>query len=106
MIATVLRIILILMPFFIYFMWLRAVRRQQKIDAAHRQQAIDEAQGQMARAIGFAIAAAVAVILFVVMKTEHHPRGARYVPPHQDGETVVPGGFIDVPQPADKKTKP
>lgn len=97
MIATLLRIVLILMPFFVYVMWLRAVRRQQKIEAAYRQQAIDEAQGRMARAIGFAVAAAVAIILFVALKSEHHPRDAAYVPSHTEDGAVVPGGFIDMP---------
>lgn len=97
MIATLLRIALILMPFLVYVMWLRAVRRQQKIEAAYRQKAIDEAEGRMARAIGFAVAAAVAVILYIALKAEHHPRGAVYVPPHTEGGAVVPGGFIDLP---------
>ncbi|MDA5193150.1 DUF6111 family protein [Govanella unica] len=106
MMAGVVRVILILMPFFIYFMWLRSIKRQQQMDSAEREKAREAAEGRMARAIGFGVAAAVAVIIWMTMETEQHERNSVYVPSHTENGQLVPGGFINVPTTDADKTKP
>lgn len=94
--ASIIRIVLILMPFVIYFIWLRSVRQRQQEEREFRNLEDNPIDGRLGRAVGFAVAAALAVVIWIALANEPTPRDARYVPPHTKEGVVVPGGFVDL----------
>lgn len=91
--ALALRVILILLPFILYFMWMRYIRR--KAAAKDAEDAV--AAARAAREITIAVAGLILVTFVCVLGLRLQENQADpskiYIPPHSEDGKVIPGQF-------------
>ncbi|RIK92585.1 MAG: hypothetical protein DCC73_12480 [Proteobacteria bacterium] len=87
------RVILILLPFVIYFLWLRYTKKRAKA-AGDSAAEVEAAQGQFVQALGLLVAFMAALFIYLALSSGEDPQKT-YVPPHMENGKVVPGEFRD-----------
>lgn len=87
------RVILILLPFVLYFLWLRYTKKRAEA-ASDSAAEIAAAQGQFVQALGLLVAFMAALFIYLALSSGEDPQ-KKYVPPHVENGKVVPGEFRD-----------
>lgn len=96
MAGAILRILLILLPFILYFLWLRYTKKKAQAakDASASQEVVAEAQNQLVQGLGLLAAIMAAIFIYMALSSGDKP-GKEYVPPHTENGKLVPGYFRD-----------
>lgn len=104
--GTVVRIVLILLPLLLYFLWLRYRRRRQSALTKGNEAELAAAQTELAWAVGFLVILMIIGFSYLAFSTGEDPR-ARYIPPHMDESgRVLPGQFEIPAEPAPSAQAP
>lgn len=102
MAGAILRILLILLPFILYFLWLRYTKKRAEAakDAAAGEGVIAEAQTQLVQGLGLLVAIMAASFIYMALSSGEDP-GKEYIPPHMEDGKLVPGTFRPQDSPRD-----
>jgi hypothetical protein len=94
MAGAVLRILLILLPFILYFLWLRYTKKKAEAarDATTSEEVVVEAQNQLVQGLAFLLAIMAAVFIYMALTSGEDP-DKEYIPPHMENGKLVPGTF-------------
>lgn len=91
--GLVVRIVLILLPIALYFLWLRYRRRRGAAMESGNDAELAAAQTELAWAVGFLVVLMIVGFSYLAFSSGEDPR-AQYVPPRVDESgRVVPGEF-------------
>ncbi len=92
--ALLIRLLLLLLPFLLFFLWLRLMKNKKQADGT-----LDPQTERKIRVISIVgLIAFVAGMAYIIFTVDESTRDKIYVPPHTVDGKVVPGHFEEKPE--------
>lgn len=96
--GVLIRVLLVLLPVILYFLWLRYRRRRQTALDAVDEAALSAAQRELSWGVGFIAVLLISTFAYLAFSSGEDP-SSRYIPPRVENGKVVPGHFEGAERP-------
>jgi heme/copper-type cytochrome/quinol oxidase subunit 2 len=93
MAVIILRVILVLLPFALYFIWLRYTRKRAEAKDAEDDEAVARAEKEIMIAVGGLVLVVIFSVFSLRLQENKADPSKAYIPPHTENGQVVPGHF-------------